>query len=133
MSLLKGGFGGAAKVAIAVGRLVVCVLLKTFDAKFWGVVVMGGAVVILFALPWLDRSPVKSIRYRPDWHKYLYAVFVIFFFVLGYLGIQPPSDIGTLIAQTGTIFYFGFFLLMPWWSQIGEFKAVPDRVTFQPH
>jgi ubiquinol-cytochrome c reductase cytochrome b subunit len=132
-ALLKGGFGGAAKIAIVVGGLVICVLLKTFDAKFWGVVVMGGAVVILFGLPWLDRSPVKSIRYRPNWHKYLYGVFVVFFIVLGYLGIQPPSDIGTLIAQTGTIFYFGFFLLMPWWSQIGEFKAVPDRVTFQPH
>jgi ubiquinol-cytochrome c reductase cytochrome b subunit len=132
-ALLKGGFNGMVKGAIVVGGLVVIALLKTFDAKFWGVVVMGGAVVILFALPWLDYSPVKSIRYRPTWHKYLYGVFVVFFIVLGYLGIQPPSDIGTLIAQVGTVFYFGFFVLMPWWSQIGEFKAVPDRVTFQPH
>ncbi len=132
-ALLKGGFSGLVKGAIIAAGLVVIVLLKTFDAKFWGVVVMGGAVVILFALPWLDRSPVKSIRYRPDWHKYMYGVFVVFFIVLGYLGIQPPSDIGTLVAQTGTVFYFGFFLLMPWWSQIGEFKAVPDRVTFKPH
>ena len=62
-------------------------LLKTFDAKFWGVVVMGGAVIILFFLPWLDHSPVKSIRYRPGWHKYVYGVFVVFFLVLGYLGI----------------------------------------------
>ena len=75
----------------------------------------------------------KSIRYRPTWHKYLYGIFVVFFAVLGYLGIKPPSDVGTLIAQVGTIFYFGFFLLMPWWSRIGEFKPVPDRVTFQPH
>ncbi len=132
-ALLKGGFNGMVKGAIVVAGLVICLLLKTFDAKFWGVVVMGGAVVILFALPWLDYSPVKSIRYRPNWHKVLYGVFVIFFVVLGYLGIQPPSDIGTLIAQVGTIFYFGFFALMPWWSQIGEFKAVPDRVTFQSH
>ena len=58
-----------------------------FDAKFWGVVVMGGAVIILFFLPWLDHSPVKSIRYRPSWHKWLYGVFVINFLVLGYLGI----------------------------------------------
>ena len=50
---------------------------RTFDAKFWGVVVMGGAVIILFFLPWLDFSPVKSIRYRPNWHKYLYGIFVI--------------------------------------------------------
>ena len=132
-ALLKGGFSGVVKAGIVVAGLVVIALLKTFDAKFWGVVVMGGAVVILFFLPWLDHSPVKSIRYRPSWHKVMYGVFVVFFVVLGYLGIQPPSDIGTLVAQVGTVFYFGFFLLMPWWSQIGEFKAVPDRVTFQPH
>jgi ubiquinol-cytochrome c reductase cytochrome b subunit len=121
------------KVALAVGALVTIVLLKTFDAKFWGVVVMGGAVVIMFFLPWLDHSPVKSIRYRPTWHKYIYAVFAVNMVVLGYLGIQPVSDAGTLIAQAGTLFYFGFFVLMPWWSRIGEFKPVPDRVTFQPH
>jgi ubiquinol-cytochrome c reductase cytochrome b subunit len=132
-ALLKGGFSSVVKAGIVVAGLVVIALLKTFDAKFWGVVVMGGAVIILFFLPWLDHSPVKSIRYRPSWHKVMYGVFVVFFVVLGYLGIQPPSDIGTLIAQIGTVFYFGFFLLMPWWSQIGEFKAVPDRVTFQPH
>jgi len=124
---------GKAKIVAFVGGLVVVLLLKTFDAKFWGVVVMGGAVVIMFFLPWLDYSPVKSIRYRPTWHKYMYGLFVVVMLVLGYLGIQPPSDAGTLIAQTGTVFYFGFFVLMPWWSQIGEFKPVPDRVTFQPH
>lgn len=132
-AVVKGKFSGVAKAGIVVAALVAAALFKTFDAKFWGVVVMGGAVIILFFLPWLDNSPVKSIRYRPTWHKYLYGVFVIFFLILGYLGIQPPSDIGTLIAQIGTLFYFGFFLLMPWWSQIGEFKAVPDRVVFQPH
>ena len=133
LAVLKGGFSSLWKGAIMIGALVAIALLKTFDAKFWGVVVMGGAVVILFFLPWLDRSPVKSIRYRPSWHVWMYGVFVIFFVVLGYLGIQPPSDVGTFIAQAGTIFYFGFFLLMPWWSQIGEFKAVPDRVTFHAH
>jgi len=124
---------GKAKVAIAVGAIVAIALLKTFDAKFWGVVVMGGAVIILFFLPWLDNSPVKSIRYRPQWHKVLYGVFVVLFVVLGYLGIQPPSDIGTLVSQAGTLFYFGFFLLMPWWSTIGTFKPVPDRVNFAAH
>jgi len=132
-ALLKGGFSGKAKAGVVVAGLVVIALLKVFDAKFWGVVVMGGAVMILFALPWLDRSPVKSIRYRPGWHKGLLAVFVVVFFVLGYLGIQPVSDVATLMAQVGTIFYFAFFALMPVWSRIGEFKAVPDRVTFKPH
>ncbi len=132
-AVVKGKFSGVGKAGIVVAALVAAALFKTFDAKFWGVVVMGGAVIILFFLPWLDNSPVKSIRYRPTWHKYLYGTFVIFFLILGYLGIQPPSDIGTLIAQIGTLFYFGFFLLMPWWSQIGDFKTVPDRVVFQPH
>jgi ubiquinol-cytochrome c reductase cytochrome b subunit len=95
--------------------------------------VMGGAVIILFFLPWLDNCAVKSIRYRPDWHKYLYGIFVINFVVLAYLGVQPPSAIGERVSQVGTLFYFGFFLLMPWWSTIGETKPVPDRVTFTPH
>jgi len=97
------------------------------------VVVMGGAVIILFFLPWLDNCEVKSIRYRPDWHKYLYGIFVINFVILGYLGVQPPSPIGERVSQVGTLFYFGFFLLMPWWSRLGETKPVPDRVTFTPH
>ncbi len=133
LAILRGGFGSAAKIAIAVIAVVAVALLKTFDAKFWGVVVMGAAVLILFVLPWLDRSPVKSIRYRPGWHKYVYAVFVIFFLALGYLGSQPPSAGGNYISQIGTLIYFGFFLLMPWWSRIGTFKPVPERVTFHAH
>jgi ubiquinol-cytochrome c reductase cytochrome b subunit len=133
LAILRGGFGSAVKIGIAVVAVVAVALLKTFDAKFWGVVVMGAAVIILFFLPWLDRSPVKSIRYRPDWHKYLYALFVIFFLALGYLGSQPPSAGGNYISQIGTLVYFGFFLLMPWWSRIGTFKPVPERVTFSAH
>jgi ubiquinol-cytochrome c reductase cytochrome b subunit len=107
--------------------------LNGIDAKFWGVVVMGGAVIILFFLPWLDSSPVRSIRYRPSWHKWVYGVFVVNFVVLAYLGVQPPSPIGERVSQLGTLFYFGFFLLMPWWSRLGEFKPVPDRITFVAH
>jgi ubiquinol-cytochrome c reductase cytochrome b subunit len=133
LAFFKAGLKGIWKFAPLVAAVVVAFLLLKFDAKFWGVVVMGGAVMILFALPWLDRSPVKSIRYRPSWNKVLYGIFVIVFAILGYLGVQPVSDLKTLLAQIGTLFYFGFFLLMPWWSRLGEFKAVPDRVTFQPH
>ena len=103
------------------------------DAKFWGVIVMGGSVVIFFFLPWLDNSPVKSIRYRPQFHKYIYGVFVVAFIILGYLGIQPPSPIGEKVSQICTIIYFGFFLAMPWWSRMGEFKQVPSRVNFVAH
>ena len=121
------------KAVIAVVAVVALVMMFAIDAKFWGVVVMGGAVIILFFLPWLDHSPVRSIRYRPNWHKYLYGLFVAMFFVLGYLGMQPPSPLGERISQIGTLFYFGFFLLMPWWSRIGDPKPVPDRVTFSAH
>ncbi|NML47730.1 cytochrome bc complex cytochrome b subunit [Ramlibacter sp. G-1-2-2] len=127
------GKSAALKVAGVVAAVVAIALLKTFDAKFWGVVVMGGSVLIFFFLPWLDKSPVRSIRYRPGWHKYVYGVFVVFFFVLGYLGIQPPSAGGTIVAQIGTVYYFGFFLLMPFWSRLGEFKPVPDRIRFVAH
>ena len=133
LTFVKGRLPMVLKVATLVGALVLIALLKYFDAKFWGVVIMGGAVVILFFLPWLDNSKVKSIRYRPDWHKAVYAVFVVVFVVLGYLGIEPPSATKTLISQIGTIYYFGFFLLMPWWSEIGTFKPVPKRVTFHAH
>jgi ubiquinol-cytochrome c reductase cytochrome b subunit len=133
LGIVRGGFGTMGKLALAIGALVAVVLLKTFDAKFWGVVVMGGAVIILFFLPWLDRSLTKSIRYRPDWHKYFYGVFVFFFLILGYLGSQPPSAVGNYVSQLGTLVYFGFFLLMPWWSRIGTFKPVPDRVTYAAH
>jgi ubiquinol-cytochrome c reductase cytochrome b subunit len=122
-----------AKAAIVAAAVLVCWAMLSIDAKFWGVVLMGGAVIILFFLPWLDHSPVKSIRYRPSWHKWVYGVFVVNFVVLAYLGVQPPSPIGERVSQVGTLFYFGFFLLMPWWSRLGEFKAVPDRVTYSVH
>jgi len=129
----KGKMPKVFKGAIVAVALGVVAMMFTIDAKFWGVVAMGGGVVILFFLPWLDNCAVKSIRYRPDWHKYLYALFVINFLVLGYLGTQPPSAIGGRVSQAGTLFYFGFFLLMPWWSRIGAPKTVPDRVTFVAH
>ena len=121
------------KVAVVGAAVVGTALMLGIDAKFWGVVVMGGAVIILFGLPWLDHSPVKSIRYRPTWHKYLYGIFVINFLILGYLGVQAPSTLGERVSQVGTLFYFGFFLLMPWWSRLGTPKPVPDRITFTAH
>jgi ubiquinol-cytochrome c reductase cytochrome b subunit len=121
------------KMGVVVAAMAAVAAMLAFDAKFWGVVVMGAATIILFFLPWLDNSPVKSIRYRPDWHKYLYGIFVINFLILGYLGVQPPSQIGERVSQIGTLFYFGFFLLMPWWSKMGESKQVPDRVVFAAH
>jgi ubiquinol-cytochrome c reductase cytochrome b subunit len=119
---------------ITVGACGVLILgFLVVDAKFWGVVAMGASVMILFALPWIDHSPVKSIRYRPGWHWYVYAVFVVVFLVLGYFGTQAPSPSNELFSKIGTLIYFAFFLLMPWWSKMGRFKPVPDRVRFVAH
>jgi len=110
----------------------------TFDigplsSKFLGVIVMGAAVVILFFLPWLDRSPVKSIRYRGPIYKIMLGLFVIAFAVLGYLGTQAPTDTKTMLAQLGTAVYFAFFLLMPIYTRIDPTKPVPERVTMGSH
>ncbi|MDO9193567.1 MAG: cytochrome bc complex cytochrome b subunit, partial [Undibacterium sp.] len=126
-SKIKMAIAGIALVALA------GMMPGALDAKFWGVVLFGSSVMILGALPWLDLSPVKSIRYRPDWHKYVYIVFGIAFVALGYLGVQAPSPIGEKVSQVCAVIYFGFFLLMPWWSKMGTFKPVPKRVTFSAH
>jgi len=97
-------------------------------AKLWGVMFMGLAVIIFFFLPWLDRSPVKSIRYRGPIYKTALTLFVISFIVLGYLGTQPVNEIRTVVAQISTVIYFLFFILMPWYTKIDRTKPVPDRV-----
>ncbi|MGV8898393.1 MAG: cytochrome b [Burkholderiaceae bacterium] len=132
---LKSRLSTKIKAAIAVIALIAIIgmLPSILDAKFWGVVLFGLSVVILAFLPWLDYSKAKSIRYRPQWHKYIYILFGLAFLTLGYLGIQPPTAARTLVSQVCTLFYFSFFLLMPWWSAMGTFKTVPDRVTFHPH
>ena len=111
--------------------------LLGLDAKLWGVVAMGAGVVILAFLPWLDRSPVKSIRYRGPIFKILLTLFVFSFLILGFLGTKPPEYTffgfipGAPVAQLMTLYYFMFFLTMPWWSKIDKCKPVPERVTFK--
>ncbi|NEX61278.1 cytochrome bc complex cytochrome b subunit [Noviherbaspirillum sp. 17J57-3] len=131
--LTKSRLSGFVKMIVLVVAVAALIGMFVLDAKFWGVVLMGVSVMILGGLPWLDHAPVRSIRYRPGFHGYIYLVFGIAFVILGYLGVQPPTPVGTLVAQICTFIYFGFFLLMPWWSRMGQFKPVPDRVTFQPH
>jgi len=99
------------------------------DAKFWGLVVMAGAIALPVVLPWLDKSPVKSIRYKGWGSKIFLAVFIVAFFVLGYLGVQHPTPGRTLVAQLCTAIYFGYFLLMPWYTSVEKTKPVPERVT----
>jgi ubiquinol-cytochrome c reductase cytochrome b subunit len=100
-------------------------------AKFWGFVVMAGAIVVPAVLPWLDRSPVKSIRYKGLLSKIMLGLFVVSFFVLGYLGTIPPSPAATLLAQSCTVLYFAYFVLMPWYTRVEKTKPVPERVTMR--
>lgn len=104
-------------------------ILRAIPDQLFGVIGMGSAIVVLFLLPWLDRSPVKSIRYK-DWiYKTILAVFLIAFFGLGYLGTQKPTPTLTMLSRIFATIYFLFFLLMPFWSRLGKTKPVPERVT----
>jgi len=112
-----------------------------FNSQFPGVAVFGIASVIMILLPWLDRSPVKSIRYKGPIFKSALAVFIVAFLVLGYLGTVPTSEWGqfgawlggvdraTVVARICSVAYFAFFILMPWYSAIDKTKVVPQRVT----
>jgi ubiquinol-cytochrome c reductase cytochrome b subunit len=115
-----------------------------FNSQFPGVLAMGISVVILFFLPWLDRSPVRSIRYRGRAYKVWLALFVVVFLVLGYLGVKPTTvwgqfsdpwnildtkDVATWVARLCTIVYFLFFFLMPWYTARDKVLPVPERVT----
>jgi len=104
-------------------------ILRAIPDKFAGVVGMGSAIVVLFLLPWLDRNPVKSIRYRGGIYKKALLLFVISFISLGYLGTQPATPSATLFARLFTSIYFGFFLLMPIYTRWEKTKPVPKRVT----
>lgn len=99
------------------------------DAKFLGVVAMGAAIAILFVLPWLDRSPVRSIRYKGWMSKVALALFCISFVVLGILGALPSTTLRTAIAQVATVIYFAYFILMPFYTRIEKCKTPPERVT----
>ena len=97
--------------------------------QIWGVIVMFAAIAVFFFLPWLDRSPVKSIRYRGVLYKMSLAIFVVTFVILGILGTLAPSETRQLLAQLLTVVYFLFFLAMPWYSKIDKVKPLPDRVS----
>jgi len=100
-----------------------------FGSQFPGVVAMGLSIVVLFFLPWLDRSKVKSIRYRGPIYKTMLALFIVSFVGLGYLGLLPSTPVATIFAQVFSVIYFLFFLLMPWYTSIDKTKPEPERVT----
>ena len=100
-----------------------------FGSQFPGVLLMGVAVMVFFALPWLDKSPVKSVRYRGPIFKWFLAAFVVSFIGLGWLGILPATPLYTWFARILSLVYFAFFFLMPWYTKIDKTKPVPERVT----
>ncbi|MGI9309728.1 MAG: cytochrome b [Gammaproteobacteria bacterium] len=105
-------------------------ILRAVPSKLGGVLLMGGAIVVLFFLPWLDRCKVKSIRYRGSIYKTALSVFTVSFLVLGFLGTQPPTELYTNLARLFTALYFAFFLLMPFYTKWEKTKPVPDRLVY---
>ena len=128
-ALLRRGSANTRNVLLGIG-VALLVGLYFLEAKVWGVILMGASVVIFAFLPWLDRSPVKSMRYKGWMCKLALFLFVVAFIVLGYLGMQVPTTMLTRVAQVGTVIYFSFFLLMPWYTKIDKTKPEPDRVTW---
>ncbi len=104
-------------------------ILRAVPSKLGGVIAMGAAIAVLFLIPWLDRSPVRSIRYKGMLSKIALTVFAISFVILGYLGATPATPTATVMARICTILYFLFFLLMPFYTAIETCKQPPERVT----
>ena len=104
-------------------------ILRAVPSQFGGVVAMGAATLLFFFLPWLDRSPVKSIRYRGRKYKTALALFTVSFLALGWLGLQPATTTYTWMARVFSLIYFLFFLLMPFYTASDNDKPVPERVT----
>ncbi len=104
-------------------------ILRAVPDKFIGVLAMGAAIAVLFLLPWLDRSPVKSIRQRGMVFKTALTIFVVSFISLAYLGTVAATPAATLFSRIFSILYFAFFLLMPIYSRWDKTKPVPERVT----
>ena len=104
-------------------------VLRAVPDKFWGFVFFAASVAIPFVLPWLDRSPVKSWRYRGNLNRIMLVLFAASFLILGVLGVKTPTPARTVLAQICTVFYFAFFLFMPIWSRMDKARPVPERVT----
>jgi ubiquinol-cytochrome c reductase cytochrome b subunit len=105
-------------------------ILRAVPNKLWGAILMGGAVLLPLFLPWLDRSRVKSIRYRGWIYRTSLGLFVISFFALGWLGLQPADGMYVTLARIFSVIYFAFFLLMPYYTTIDKTRPVPERVVY---
>jgi len=104
-------------------------ILRAIPDKLFGVLAMFAAIAVMFLLPWLDRSGVRSVRYKGPIFKIAIGIFVVSFVMLGFFGTQPPNPSYTLFSRIFGVLYFGFFLLMPLYSKMDKTKPVPERVT----
>jgi ubiquinol-cytochrome c reductase cytochrome b subunit len=105
-------------------------ILRAVPNKLWGAILMGAAVLLPLFLPWLDRSRVRSIRYRGWIYRSALGLFVVSFIALGWLGVQPAETVYVTLARIFSVIYFSFFLLMPYYTTIDKTKPVPDRVIY---
>ncbi len=103
-------------------------ILRAVPDKLLGVIAMGAAIAVLFVLPWLDRSPVKSMKYKGWMSKVTLLAFCVSFIILGVLGVLAPTPERTLLARICTAIYFGYFILMPFYTKLEKTKVVPQRV-----
>jgi ubiquinol-cytochrome c reductase cytochrome b subunit len=103
-------------------------ILRAVPDKLWGVVLMGCSIVLLLFMPWLDRSPVRSMRYKGSYSKYALALFVLSFLTLGYLGTVSVTPIKQMLARAAAAVYFAYFLLMPLYSRYEKHLIVPERI-----
>ena len=104
-------------------------ILRAIPDKLMGVAMMGGAIAILFVLPWLDTSKVRSCKYRPI-YKWFMMAFFINFFALGYVGMMPAEGIYLLIAQLGTVYYFAFIMILtPFIGWIEKSDKMPLSIS----
>ncbi len=106
-------------------------ILRSIPNKLLGVIALGASVFLFFLLPWLDRSPVKSIRYRGLYYRVALGIFAVSFLALGYLGMQPVTPELSRLARVFTGLYFAFFLLMPIYTKWDKHKPVPERVSYR--
>ncbi|HNP63473.1 MAG TPA: cytochrome bc complex cytochrome b subunit [Woeseiaceae bacterium] len=105
-------------------------ILRAVPDKLWGFILFGLSVILPLFLPWLDRSRVKSIRYRGWIYKSALTLFVVTFIALGWLGLQPATPAFVTAARIFSVLYFAFFLLMPYYTAIDKTKPVPERVVY---
>ncbi|MBT5002934.1 MAG: ubiquinol-cytochrome c reductase [Porticoccaceae bacterium] len=104
-------------------------MLRAVPDKLGGFIVMAAAIAILFVLPWLDRSPVRSIRYKGMFSRVAILMLAAVFIILGYLGVKAPTAARTVLTQVCTVLYFSYFIGIYFWTRIESTKLEPDRIS----